>query len=160
VLAGLLAGCGLAVEKWWPVPPGSMAFLLSQIAPVAIAALRGGLWPGILAAALSVGGASVLWGKSFRWDVALAVSGLVAWACSRMANVPARRVMLAWQHTRLADGTLLLWHNGGTGGYASWCGIVREQQIGVVVLSNSANSVDALGDQILASVIELETDAD
>ena len=66
--------------------------------------------------------------------------------------------MLAWQHERVPNGTLLLWHNGGTGGYASWCGIVRELQIGAVVLSSSANCVDDLGKRIVATLSEHDED--
>jgi serine-type D-Ala-D-Ala carboxypeptidase/endopeptidase len=39
----------------------------------------------------------------------------------------------------------LLWHNGGTGGFRSFVGVARDRGIAVVVLSNSARSVDRLG---------------
>jgi CubicO group peptidase (beta-lactamase class C family) len=39
----------------------------------------------------------------------------------------------------------VLWHNGGTGGFRSYVGFVRESGPAVVVLSNSARSVDAIG---------------
>jgi CubicO group peptidase (beta-lactamase class C family) len=107
-----------------------------------------------------VAGAFALWGNAFGWNIALAVSAFVTWYCARTGSARGGRVMLAWQHKRRANGTLLLWHNGMTGGYASWCGIVREEQIAVVVLSNSASNVDALGEQILAGVSDLATDAD
>jgi CubicO group peptidase (beta-lactamase class C family) len=158
-LAGLLAGGGLAVEKWWPVPPGSFPFLLSQFVPVAIAAWWGGLWPGLFAGALCVAGAYGLWGNGFGWYVALPMAGVVAWYCSRGRREGADGVMLGWQHSRLPNGTLLLWHNGGTGGYASWCGIVKETQTGVVVLSNSANGVDDLGERIVTCLNDLDEDA-
>lgn len=41
------------------------------------------------------------------------------------------------------------WHNGGTGGYRSFCGIDLEKNRGVVVLSNSSYSVDDLGLHLL-----------
>jgi len=41
------------------------------------------------------------------------------------------------------------WHNGGTGGYKSFCGIDLEKNRGVVVLSNSTFSVDDLGLHLL-----------
>jgi CubicO group peptidase (beta-lactamase class C family) len=37
------------------------------------------------------------------------------------------------------------WHNGMTGGYASFAMIDLERQLGVIILSNSAVNVDALG---------------
>ena len=66
------------------------------------------------------------------------------------------------RHARLAHadcrtGVLLLWHSGGAGGYASWCGIVKEQQTGVIVLSNSANGVDDLGERIQACLSDSTT---
>ena len=39
----------------------------------------------------------------------------------------------------------LLWHNGGTNGFRSFVGVARDRGIAVVVLSNSARSVDRLG---------------
>jgi serine-type D-Ala-D-Ala carboxypeptidase/endopeptidase len=39
----------------------------------------------------------------------------------------------------------LLWHNGGTSGFRSFVGVARDRRIAVVVLSNSARSVDRPG---------------
>jgi D-alanyl-D-alanine-carboxypeptidase/D-alanyl-D-alanine-endopeptidase len=41
------------------------------------------------------------------------------------------------------------WHNGGTGGYRSFCGIDLEKNRGVVILANSTYSVDDLGLHLL-----------
>lgn len=46
----------------------------------------------------------------------------------------------------------MLWHNGGTGGFRSFVGFVPDIGAGVVVLSNSARSVDAIGFRILESI--------
>ena len=43
----------------------------------------------------------------------------------------------------------VLWHTGGTGGFRSFLGFVKETETGVVVLSNCARSVDAIGFRIL-----------
>jgi D-alanyl-D-alanine-carboxypeptidase/D-alanyl-D-alanine-endopeptidase len=43
----------------------------------------------------------------------------------------------------------LLWHNGGTAGYRSFVGFVKATKTGVVVLSNSDASVDAVGFEVL-----------
>ena len=48
----------------------------------------------------------------------------------------------------------LLWHNGGTVGFRSFAGVARDRGIAVVVLSNTARSVDRLG---LRLVKELST---
>ena len=39
----------------------------------------------------------------------------------------------------------MLWHNGGTNGFRSFAGAIRDAGIAVVVLGNSARSVDRLG---------------
>lgn len=39
----------------------------------------------------------------------------------------------------------ITWHNGMTGGFASWIGFDRGSDRAVVILSNTANSVDSLG---------------
>jgi D-alanyl-D-alanine-carboxypeptidase/D-alanyl-D-alanine-endopeptidase len=46
----------------------------------------------------------------------------------------------------------LLFHNGGTGGFRSFVGFVPATQTAVVVLTNSARSVDALGFRILERI--------
>ncbi|MEX0724773.1 MAG: serine hydrolase domain-containing protein [Planctomycetaceae bacterium] len=59
-------------------------------------------------------------------------------------------VGLCWMRQKIpeADRTMI-WHNGGTGGYRSFLGFLPETGVGVVILSNSSHSVDALGVEIL-----------
>ena len=60
--------------------------------------------------------------------------------------------MLAWQYQRLYQfdrGPRMVWHNGGTGGYASFVGFTRETEAAVVVLANSEKSVDPVGVDVL-----------
>jgi CubicO group peptidase (beta-lactamase class C family) len=53
---------------------------------------------------------------------------------------------LGWQIARLpGPAGPLLWHNGGTAGFRSFVGAGRETNTAVVVLSNTARSVDRLG---------------
>jgi CubicO group peptidase (beta-lactamase class C family) len=54
---------------------------------------------------------------------------------------------LAWQILTTKKSNELIWHNGGTYGFVSFCGFIKSKKCGVVVLSNSAGSVDyiALG---------------
>jgi serine-type D-Ala-D-Ala carboxypeptidase/endopeptidase len=57
---------------------------------------------------------------------------------------------LGWVGLPLRGGSCqVLWHNGGTGGFRSFLGFVKEGETGVVVLSNCARSVDAIGFRIL-----------
>ena len=53
------------------------------------------------------------------------------------------RIALGW-HLSDVRGTPVVWHNGGTGGYASFAGFSADGRRGVVVLSNRAIPVDAI----------------
>lgn len=55
---------------------------------------------------------------------------------------------LGWHVSPLGRRTMI-WHNGGTGGYRSFCGFVPETKTAVVVLANSTGEVDAAGVAIL-----------
>jgi len=75
------------------------------------------------------------------------------------AHVEAGRDMsvgLAW-HIRDNGQTRIVWHNGGTGGYRTFCGFIKEQKIGVVVLSNMNLSADDIGFHVLDSSYALQT---
>jgi hypothetical protein len=54
------------------------------------------------------------------------------------------RVGLAWI-TRTSPQGQIVWHNGATGGYASFVGFTADDKRGVVILANAAGSVDDLG---------------
>lgn len=51
---------------------------------------------------------------------------------------------LGW-HILPTDKGDIIWHNGGTGGYATFAGFHKESGMGVVVLTNSTERVDDLG---------------
>ncbi len=78
----------------------------------------------------------------------------------RMAQQPWREtgrkgesVGLCWfQREQMVGKNDVLWHNGGTGGYRSFLALVPEKGIGIVLLSNSPHSLDALGDSILKKI--------
>lgn len=63
-------------------------------------------------------------------------------------GVPDLGIGLAWHvatpSAGPAWGDTLVWHNGQTGGYASFAGFSPARGVGVVVLSNTARSVDDL----------------
>jgi hypothetical protein len=46
----------------------------------------------------------------------------------------------------------VLWHNGGTSGFRSLVAFTRETHTAVVVLSNTARSVDRLGLRLLKAL--------
>lgn len=62
------------------------------------------------------------------------------------ANEPP--MALGW-HILRARGREIVWHNGGTGGYASWIGFDAAAGRGVVVLANTATPSDDLALHIL-----------
>lgn len=55
-----------------------------------------------------------------------------------------KQIGLSWIRDQ-AKGQPFIWHNGQTGGYASFAGFTPDGQRGVVVLSNTSTTVDALG---------------
>ncbi|UTY59771.1 serine hydrolase [Massilia sp. erpn] len=65
-----------------------------------------------------------------------------------LQRAQSRQQLLAWQVARLPNAELL-WHNGGTGGYASFMGLDGKNGRGVFILSNTASGVDDLAIQIL-----------
>jgi len=62
---------------------------------------------------------------------------------------PTMRIALAW-HVMGPDTAAVSWHNGGTGGYHSFIGFDPRRKIGVVVLSNSTQSIDDIGFHVLS----------
>jgi CubicO group peptidase (beta-lactamase class C family) len=56
---------------------------------------------------------------------------------------------LAWHRLSRPSGRTIVWHNGGTGGYRSFTGYDESTGLGVVVLANSAVSVDDIGMHLL-----------
>jgi D-alanyl-D-alanine-carboxypeptidase/D-alanyl-D-alanine-endopeptidase len=62
-------------------------------------------------------------------------------------------VALGWHLTPIA-GTkqTALWHNGGTGGFSSYVGLLPEPQVAVVVLTNTARPVEACGIRMLKAL--------
>ena len=60
-------------------------------------------------------------------------------------------IALGWH---FANNNTITWHNGGTGGYSSFNGFLNNRA--VVALTNSTNSVDAIGLKLLDASIILE----
>lgn len=62
-----------------------------------------------------------------------------------------RNIGLAWikSNSESTNNKEIIWHNGGTGGFRSFLGFNKESKTGIVILSNSARSVDKLAFDIL-----------
>ena len=58
---------------------------------------------------------------------------------------------LNWFMPTTKNGDTLVWHNGGTGGFTSYIGYLKDKRVGIVVLTNSAseNGPDKVGSAIL-----------
>jgi D-alanyl-D-alanine-carboxypeptidase/D-alanyl-D-alanine-endopeptidase len=65
------------------------------------------------------------------------------------------KVGLGW-HILDNGKTKIVWHNGGTGGYRTFCGFIKEKKIGVVVLSNASISADDIGFHLLENSFGLK----
>lgn len=57
-------------------------------------------------------------------------------------------VGMGW-HIRKGSQGDVIWHNGGTGGYRTFAGFVKETRRGVVVLTNSSQGSDDIGFHLL-----------
>jgi serine-type D-Ala-D-Ala carboxypeptidase/endopeptidase len=65
------------------------------------------------------------------------------------------RIGLNWLLTNM-NGKTVNWHNGGTGGFASYAGFCREAKVAVVILSNRAPHkphTDELGMSLMETLI-------
>jgi CubicO group peptidase (beta-lactamase class C family) len=151
-----LAGLSLLVQWAVPVPPGSTRFFALFVLPVLVCLVWKGFWSGVTAAVAIWLGCLLLWGSLFGWEPA----GLTLLLLLGVAGFwggyipPPRRAYLGWQATSVA-GRRAFWHNGGTGGYCSFVGMVRDSGVAVAVLSNTANSVDDIGMGLLEYLHDL-----
>ncbi|MCI0919912.1 serine hydrolase domain-containing protein [Sphingobacterium rhinopitheci] len=65
---------------------------------------------------------------------------------------PNTDIGLAW-NMNMSNDVITYWHNGGTGGSSSFIAIVPDLKSAIVVLSNSANSVDDISIKILEKLL-------
>ncbi|HSI75184.1 MAG TPA: serine hydrolase [Lunatimonas sp.] len=63
-------------------------------------------------------------------------------------------VGMGWHIKKGGNGDVI-WHNGGTGGYRTFAGFVKETGIGVVLLTNSSTGSDDIGFYLLDPSSEL-----
>lgn len=79
----------------------------------------------------------------------------LAQAPQRQAWSPATLIGLAWQIGHEEHRSIVR-HSGMTGGFASFIGFDPQQQIGVIVLSNSAVSVFDIGFHLIDAKFHLD----
>jgi D-alanyl-D-alanine-carboxypeptidase/D-alanyl-D-alanine-endopeptidase len=58
------------------------------------------------------------------------------------------KIGLGW-HISPVNSDELYWHNGGTGGFSSFTGFIKNRKLGIVVLTNSEAETDPLAVDIL-----------
>ena len=68
---------------------------------------------------------------------------------------PNTDIGLAW-HMNMIDEVIQIWHNGGTYGSSSFIGLVPDKKSAIVVLSNSAISVDEISEHILKKIANIK----
>jgi CubicO group peptidase (beta-lactamase class C family) len=151
-----LAGASLLVQWAAPVPAGGWKSLAVCYLPVLAALAWKGFWAGVWAAIAVWVGGLLLRGPGSAWGPAgVSLLLFLAGAGPAAGYLPPRgRVRLGWQEGAVGPRETALWHNGGTGGYRSFVGFVAESRVGVAVLSNSANDVDAIGMGLLRRLHE------
>ena len=66
----------------------------------------------------------------------------------RATGMPGIDILMAW-HTFTRNGSEIVWHNGGTGGYHSFAGFDPAKKTAVVVLTNTSFDIDDIGRHIL-----------
>ena len=89
-------------------------------------------------------------GKKSKLSAAMDMTHL-----ERVSASKTTKIGLGW-HIRENEKTRIIWHNGGTGGYRTFCGFIKDKKIGVVVLSNMNIGADDIGFHILDSSYKLK----
>jgi CubicO group peptidase (beta-lactamase class C family) len=144
------------------IGPDSFLRFSIMLLPTLGAAIRWGRIPGAVTLVLMTFLAWQLWGVSsvygphLLWGVIL-IFVFSNWKRFKLAVHLQGEGRLAWQGWELGSHSML-WHNGMVGGSASYVGLVPELEIGVVVLTNTARSVDAIGDKIMSQLVKLKED--
>ncbi len=66
----------------------------------------------------------------------------------KQTDTPSLKIAIGW-HSLNQNGTEIIFHDGGTGGFRSFIGFVKQKRLGVVVLSNSENDIADIGLHLL-----------
>jgi CubicO group peptidase (beta-lactamase class C family) len=159
-----LINCILFGKQWLAqVGPPSLLHLSIMLLPTLGATFRWGRVSGAVTFLLMTLLTWWLWGPTVYWiseliwgAIGIALCSRWKWNWVRFVGLLRGDGRLAWQGSSVGSHPVL-WHNGMVGGSASYLGIVPEFEIGAVVLTNTARSVDAIGVKILSELVKLKT---
>src|SRR5262249_25449490 len=152
-----IVNCMISGKHWLTqIGPAGFLHLSIMLLPTLGATFRWGRISGAVTFVLMTFLTWCLWGPSLYWFselicVAIGIDLCSKWKWNWFRFVETLRSdgRLGWQRSAVGSHPVL-WHNGMVGGSASFLGIVQELGIGVVVLTNTAKSVDAIGVKILS----------
>ena len=63
------------------------------------------------------------------------------------------RIGLGWITRKTDEGQDLTWHNGGTGGYRSFIGVIPDAKVGLVLLTNANTNPDSIAVKALTALV-------
>ena len=63
------------------------------------------------------------------------------------------RIGLGWITRKADEGGDVVWHNGGTGGYRSFIGVIPDAKVGLVLLTNANSNPDAIAVKALNAMV-------
>ncbi|RYV52805.1 serine hydrolase domain-containing protein [Pengzhenrongella frigida] len=80
-------------------------------------------------------------------------------ALTHQERRPGKRlgIGLGWLRVRVRGDDVVLWHNGGTGGFRAFAGFVPAVGVGTVALANDLRSVDRVGLNLLTALTALSS---
>lgn len=160
---------GLAIYKTFmsgahwltQIEPDGLLHLSIMLLPTLGVTIRWGRIAGAVTLLLMTVLTWCLWGPTLAWFPELIWGAIGIWQFSRQDRLPKNWSkplggdgQLAWQSSVVGRHPIL-WHSGLARGSARYLGIAPEMELGVVVLTNTANSVDAIGVQILSEMVKL-----
>jgi CubicO group peptidase (beta-lactamase class C family) len=85
---------------------------------------------------------------TFQQESPLTAAMAATLAVRRPTGFPDLEIGLGW-HVSKRAGREVIWHNGGTAGYASYLAYVPHAQLGLAVLANSGHGVDDLALELI-----------
>ena len=68
---------------------------------------------------------------------------------------PTTDIGLAW-HMTMVNDVIQYWHNGATGGHSAFIGLIPDKRSAIVILSNSAHSLDEFAMEVLTSINQVQ----